>query len=197
MNVLQSSLNSADPGVLAMIDLLESRRLFASASPFVLANGVLTVDGTQSGDQIEVYEGFFAVTSATTPGTPPITIRRHFVGALVNDLQSPEFDFGRVRKVIIRAGGGDDTVTIGPGVIGTSVHGGDGDDVINGGTGNDWLRGGAGDDRIFGGPGIDYLSGGLGNDMLDGGAGNDTLDGGPGRDRLRGGSGTNTLLNGE
>ena len=179
-----------------MLEILESRQLFASTSPFAFVNGVLTVDGTQRGDQIEVYHSVFAVTSMSTPGTPVTRIERHFVGARVNDLVSPQFDFSRVRKIIVRAGGGNDTVTIGPGVIGSSVHGGDGDDVIAGGNGNDWLRGRAGDDRISGGAGNDYLSGGAGNDSLDGGAGNDTLDGGAGRDRLRGGSGANTLLDG-
>jgi Ca2+-binding RTX toxin-like protein len=55
----------------------------------------------------------------------------------------------QLKKVEIRAGGGDDTVVIDPDVkVGVTVDGGDGNDVIIGGGGDDKLSGGRGKDRI-------------------------------------------------
>lgn len=85
---------------------------------------------------------------------------------------------------IVRAGEGDDI-----------VDGGDGGDQLYGEGGNDQLFGGAGDDLLDGGDGVDALSGGIGNDDLAGGAGADTLDGGDGADHLWGGT-DNDLLRG-
>jgi VCBS repeat-containing protein len=104
--------------------------------------------------------------------------------------------------------------------VGTSLCGGNGDDLLEGTPGNDYLCGGngkdtlngyGGDDTLVGGNGKDILNGGDGNDILfgdesddggngkdilNGGAGNDTLDGGNGADDLRGGTGNDILTGG-
>jgi uncharacterized protein YukE len=100
-------------------------------------------------------------------------------------------------EVIIRTGGGNDTITVAAGTrVGVTVLGGPGEDTIRGGEGADTLFGlwggdtieaGAGADRVFGGPDRDYLDGQDGDDTLDGGAGADTLYGLAGADRLWGG----------
>jgi len=99
---------------------------------------------------------------------------------------------------------GDDTH-----LIGSSVDGGPGNDIITGtgnasGTipGNDYLKGGPGADSIRpgfgndfvdGGPGNDTFGGGPGNDTLLGRQGNDSLSGGPGDDKVYGGQGADTI----
>lgn len=100
-------------------------------------------------------------------------------------------------QVVIRTGGGDDTITVAAGTrVAVTVLGGSGEDTIRGGDGADTLLGlwggdtieaGAGADRVFGGPDRDYLDGQDGDDTLDGGAGADTLYGLAGADRLWGG----------
>ncbi|MDP3776664.1 type I secretion C-terminal target domain-containing protein [Methylotenera sp.] len=88
-------------------------------------------------------------------------------------------------------------------VSGTTIRGGDIDEVIIGGNtndtlygngGNDAISGGAGNDTTYGGDGADRLDGGQGNDVLDGGAGNDILIGGAGNDVLTGGLGSDTFV---
>jgi large repetitive protein len=88
-------------------------------------------------------------------------------------------------------------------VAGTTIRGGEIDEVIIGGNtndtlygngGNDAISGGGGSDTIYGGDGADRLDGGQGNDTLDGGAGNDILIGGAGNDILTGGAGSDTFV---
>jgi hypothetical protein len=105
--------------------------------------------------------------------------------------------------VVVRAGAGDDTVTVERGVtvrvtlLGGAgddrLAGGVGDDTLLGGRGRDTLLGGAGSDRILGGAGGDYLDGGQGDDRLTGGAGDDTAYGLDGVDRVWGGTGRDYL----
>jgi Ca2+-binding RTX toxin-like protein len=76
---------------------------------------------------------------------------------LVADWQAQTLDFSTVTfcgKVIIDAGGGDDTVT--GSVAGDSIEGGDwGSQLIIGGLGNDTIHGGGGDDVLRGAQGND------------------------------------------
>jgi Ca2+-binding RTX toxin-like protein len=87
---------------------------------------------------------------------------------------------GLVRRIIVRLGAGNDTVTNSV-VAGAELYGGAGDDVLNAGPiGNDifahsYLIGGAGEDRLNGGPDKDTLIGGLGADRMSGGGGFDTV----------------------
>lgn len=86
--------------------------------------------------------------------------------------------------VILRGGGGNDTLL-----------GGAGADLLVGNSGDDLLDGAAGADRIFGGSGADQLFGGAGNDLLRGQAGDgDRLTGGDGNDTMRGGPGSDVVI---
>lgn len=67
---------------------------------------------------------------------------------------------------VIRAGGGDDIVTLCVG--GDLAYLGDGRDTAMGGDGYDWVYGGADRDNIWGTGGIDHLFGGDGNDRVNG-----------------------------
>ncbi|MGH3666120.1 MAG: M91 family zinc metallopeptidase, partial [Egibacteraceae bacterium] len=130
------------------------------------------------------------------------------------------------RELVIRSGGGDDVIEIGPDhAIGVTVLagrgsdnvgrptggpnfavGGSGDDQIYGGDGHDQLVGGAGDDTLYGGDGHDYVDGqqgqdtvfgGRDTDAVYGGAGQDLLFGHHGQDHLEGGSGNDILAGGD
>ena len=82
----------------------------------------------------------------------------------------------------IAAGGGDDTVVLGAGVIGARIDGGAGNDRLYGGDGTDLILGGKGNDRPYGRGGNDRLLGQDGDDLMDGGAGADVFSGGRGAD---------------
>ncbi|MGI8871091.1 MAG: calcium-binding protein [Candidatus Limnocylindria bacterium] len=79
-----------------------------------------------------------------------------------------------VTRIVVDAGDGDDTVTIGVKVPAR----------VNAGAGNDTVNGGEGGDRLVGGDGNDSLHGNGGNDSISGDSGVDFLDAGPGADRL-------------
>jgi hypothetical protein len=107
------------------------------------------------------------------------------------------FDRKKVKSISIDAGGGDDSVIIGHGLVGAYVFGGAGNDRIAGGDGDDTLVGGAGNDTLEGNGGSDVLRGCGGRDILRGGVGNDRLYGGAGDDLLDGGTGEDTLIGGD
>lgn len=100
-------------------------------------------------------------------------------------------------NLVIKAGGGNDVITVGSGVtVNLTIEGGDGDDRITGGAGNDTIEGGRGNDTINGGAGRDYLNGSLGDDTINGGNGNDVIYGGDGNDLLRGQNGNDYVEGG-
>ncbi|HYO09305.1 MAG TPA: hypothetical protein VER17_10065 [Tepidisphaeraceae bacterium] len=107
------------------------------------------------------------------------------------------FSPSKVKRIAIFALGGNDTVTVGAGVRGTYVDGGDGADTLNGGTGGDVLLGGGGNDRASGNDGDDKILGGAGNDYCLGGAGKDDLFGDEGTDTLSGAGGNDRLFGGD
>jgi uncharacterized delta-60 repeat protein len=111
--------------------------------------------------------------------------------------------------LLVEAGGGNDSVTLGDG--GNVVLGGAGNDTITTGEGNDEIYGeagsdfvdaGAGNDTVFGGRRVDNLTSGNlsdggepdGQNVLLGGDGSDLLVGAGNRDTLRGGAREDTLL---
>jgi len=102
----------------------------------------------------------------------------------------------RVKRIALFTYGGDDTITIHPGVKGSYVDAGEGSDTINGGTGDDALLGGGGKDKVYGFDGNDTLLGGASNDYLLGGAGKDDLFGQGGIDTLSGAGGNDRLFGG-
>lgn len=121
-------------------------------------------------------------------------------------------------NLVIRAGDGNDRVTVGRGVTvqltleggagndrievnenvatGQKIFGGAGDDRIQGGIGGDKIEADAGNDTVDGGAGDDYINGSLGNDRLTGSAGSDVIYGGDGRDTISGNAGTDYLEGG-
>src|SRR5215210_3724460 len=109
-----------------MIENLETRR-FLSAS---VANGVLTITGTEHADRINVVQR----------------------GAAIVVHQGKPFSrFGKkdhISQIVVNALGGNDRITI-VSRIGATVDGGDGKDRIIGGAGNGMLLGGSGNDRIL------------------------------------------------
>jgi Ca2+-binding RTX toxin-like protein len=89
----------------------------------------------------------------------------------------------------VNAGAGNDTITaetLAAGIIGLTIDGGAGNDIIVGSFGNDTLLGGDGNDQVFGGVGNDVALLGNGNDTFvwNPGDGTDTVDGGDGTDTL-------------
>jgi Ca2+-binding RTX toxin-like protein len=96
--------------------------------------------------------------------------------------------------LLVELGGGDDRLTLGPGLVAVGavrVGGGFGDDVIRGGDEDDLFQASQGSDRLFGGAGSDGLLGDADADTLFGQPGDDLLAaGGPcGGGRLVGNAG--------
>jgi uncharacterized delta-60 repeat protein len=103
--------------------------------------------------------------------------------ARVGDFFVRSFAPSSVKGFAIFAGDGDDSVTIGPGLVrGVYIDGGANKDTLRGGHQDDILVGGGGNDRIYGGGGNDQLIGGRGDDRLFGGEDSDFVRGGAGHD---------------
>ena len=90
---------------------------------------------------------------------------------------------------------------VGETLIGNSGHdlifANAGDDTLSGGAGDDTLRGGDGNDTISGGSNATPENPGSGNDLIYGEAGNDTIYGGDGNDTIFGGLGDDTIEGGD
>jgi Ca2+-binding RTX toxin-like protein len=150
--------------------------------------------------------------------SPCAADRRHAAGghdrpdaALTVDVngQVSEFSLRSFSTIRIRAGTGNDRVTIGtidnPIDANAFVSAGDGDDTVVTSAGDDSVEGGGGDDAISTSGGNDVIHGGAGQDMLFGGDGNDRLlgdnnadviFGNAGADSIRGGRGDDELHDG-
>src|SRR5687768_5022845 len=143
-----------------VLEQLEDRRLLA-ASAALDKTGDLVVVGTKRDDELFVSQ--------------------NSKKQLVVDLngKTRRFDRGDVKRVVIKAGDGDDEIGGKGSALSRRLYlkGGDGDDVLRGSPKNDKLIGQAGDDRLVGGSGDDRLDGNEGNDTLSGGGGTDTLSG--------------------
>ncbi len=129
--------------------------------------GLLNVNGTANNDTISVSNdnsGNYVVNQ--------------------NGLAPESFPIANVNQIVINGFAGDDSITIRPGVIGSTLLGGPGNDTLVGGSGNDSLVGGAGNDLLKGMAGNDTLWGGFGNDTLFGGGGNNLLEGRAGDDLI-------------
>ena len=71
-------------------------------------------------------------------------------------------------------------------VLGASLDGGAGHDIVSGGENNDYIFGGFGDDTLNGDNGDDSIFGEIGEDLIDGGEGSDFIDGGNNNDIIGG-----------
>jgi hypothetical protein len=156
---------------------------------FGYARGVLTVFGTRRADDI-------AFTSAAD----------NTFGFHVNDRSVSGIAAPLIKKVVVLARAGDDSVRAGPETIDTAtpqffpfnipmqVDGDEGNDTISGGWGSDILNGGDDDDEIAGAVGDDVINGGGGNDTLRGNDGADAIVGRDGADSINGGPGNDTVV---
>jgi Ca2+-binding RTX toxin-like protein len=170
---------------LVTFEALEGRRLMSAT----LVRGVLTVEGTDAADTIYLFQDvdagggqrskvFVQLAPDPAPGSVELLVRQGFPA-------------DAVRRVVVRGGGGDDTVSLGyvginpPATRAPVSCRAD----IDGGEGNDTLRAGAGRDRMSGGAGNDYLDGSGGNDAILAGDGDDIVLVAAGRDVVSGGAG--------
>jgi Ca2+-binding RTX toxin-like protein len=189
-----------------VLDPLDHRVLPAAA----LANGLLTIDGTEGRDVIVLRHikdqlsvrgqlidlngtlvksvpvaSVTQIAVATGAGDDYINLAKAKVPTSINAGEGKDFIFGGVNDDVILGGGGNDRIT--------GMHG---NDVIFGGMENDRLVGGRGNDQLYGDEGNDFLFGQIGNDDNDGGAGNDRIVGGLGMDHNQGGGGADVILDG-
>ncbi|HET6167326.1 MAG TPA: hypothetical protein VFE07_10900 [Marmoricola sp.] len=160
-------------------------------SSAAVANGVLTVIGTNRADAVTID-----FTSTDTVGVEL-------------DGEHQSFRRGTFTSVSVFTGAGDDTVRTTSGGSAASdlpltilagngvdtVTGGAGADTIVGDDGDDRLLGGAGNDLLFGGRGADFVNGQVGTDTEVLGTGDDTAGWlpGEGSDAVSGGPGVDTL----
>jgi hypothetical protein len=125
--------------------------------PAAVASGTLKVVGTSGDDTITIAK---------------VTSRRAVVTLNGTELGT----FGGVLRVDVRAGAGDDSVSLTNGFARrATLIAGAGNDTLTGGNGKQLLLGGAGDDVLAGGAGRDVIVGGTGQDNLLGGGGDDLL----------------------
>lgn len=175
-------LNSGKPGRLVLnVQTLEAREVPATAS---LYGSSLVIDGTEQADSITVrQDGNWVRVDGT---------------AIRNGWRyESAVDAAKIRQIVIRGKGGDDTLNVSALKINTMIWGGLGNDRVYAGNASDTVYGDQGNDQILGGSGDDWLVGGEGADQIAGGAGNDWITGDPGDDRLSGDTGDDSLSGGE
>ena len=127
-----------------------------------LHDGVLTVLGSRGDDNISVFP------------------QHNKINVVAGLQQIGSFDANSINTIEIFAVGGNDSISVSPGIHVNTL--------LDGGAGNDLVFGGSGANILLGGPGNDMLISGLGRNILIGGTGHDTLVGGASDDILIGGS---------
>jgi len=154
----------------------------------LLSEGLLSIEGTDSDDNIVVSEvGEYLVIDG---------FQRQFAIAdvqwLVVDARGGNDEVlieGTERSssilTLVDGGTGDDVIISSLGV--NALVGGDGNDIITGSPLNDYITGGSGDDSLHGGDGDDVIEGTDGDDTIYGDGGHDLIEGGAGRDAIWGG----------
>jgi Ca2+-binding RTX toxin-like protein len=126
---------------------LESRKLFAATA--TLAGGVLTINGTNSADTVELSKSGSS-----------LKVKLNGV--------NKSFNYGSVTRINANLKDGNDSFKSSTSVKQRmSVSGGNGNDKIYSGGGNDSLRGDAGNDIMDGQTGDDDMRGGSGTDTAD------------------------------
>ena len=151
------------------LGILEARHLPSA----VLANGVVTVNGSDGPDDIAVN---------------PVTVDGRAYVRVYENAGFTDFPAAQVRRVRVFGNGGNDDISHNVPGLNAALFGGDGRDLIYGDDGRDLLNGGPGDDTLHGWGGNDTLVGGAGRDKLYGEDGYDHLVGGPDGDWLNAGS---------
>jgi len=95
-------------------------------------------------------------------------------------------------RVVMRTGGGEDTVTLGN--ASDTLLTGQGDDVVHAGAGDNVVVLDGGNDSLVSAGGQDYVSAGAGADTVSTGAGNDTVYTGGGNDSVSTGAGDDLVV---
>ena len=142
----------------------------AAAASASVANGRLTIEGTNHADVVEVAP------DAVDPNTLVVTLNG----------TEQRFDRSTFTAVSVNLLGGDDQFRAGGSFTdeALTVDGGSGNDVINASAGNDVIVGGRGNDMILGNAGDDLIFAGAGRDQVDAGTGRDTVFLGGGDDQF-------------
>lgn len=110
--------------------------------------GSLTINGSDADDEISVAR-------------KDKRLRVRVNGATIS------YDVAKIKRITVRANDGDDVVSFGASIIGSTIDGGAGKDSLTGSSGNDTILGGIGDDVLAGKAGSDTLDGGAGRDRSD------------------------------
>jgi Ca2+-binding RTX toxin-like protein len=169
----------------------------AIAAGLLGAGFVTSADAAQPGYSVKLKHETLLVKGG--PGGDALALRLR-VGAPqtlqvdIGDDGSADFEVSRDRfsRIVVKAGGGDDSVRIDESggafttTTPTTIDGQHGDDTLLGGSGNEVLVGGSGDDVVDGNRGADTADLGAGDDRFvwDPGDGSDVVDGGTGRDAM-------------
>ncbi len=170
------------------LECLEERELL-TATP-LLAGTTLAIVGGPDVDRIGVFRDAATDQLVVVDGTAEVA----------------RFASAAVALITVQAGGSNDYVLVGPGVVqNVQLFGEDGrtrfttggDRLYYLGSGSALIQGDAGRDVLFGGLGNDVLVGGADRDILNGDGGNNTLMGGPDGvgdvDQLFGNAATDTI----
>lgn len=170
------------------LEALEGREVPAGLNAVLDNAGVLTITGTSNADTIRVDQvdnkisvAGAAISLPSQPGTR--TVSGGLVietGSISAALKVPATS---VKKIIVNAGGGNDTIDLNSNTYSNSqllrvpavVNGGAGNDTIYGTAADDVLDGGADSDVIYGYGGNDTIHAQVGLDRVVGGRGNDTI----------------------
>ena len=151
----------------------------AAGTIYDLTNNQFIINTGTGGDKVEVR-------------VDPATGQRTVV------INGVEYQVPDGMAITIRAGAGNDTITVPAGTpINLTLLGGTGNDKITGGDGRERILAGAGTDTIKAGGGDDRVSGGADRDYIDGQGGDDTLTGGDGDDTIYGLSGNDHISGGD
>ncbi len=183
---LRRAAQSARPS----LESLDARDLMAVG----LANGVLSIQGTNVADHVKVsidnrgtayaYDDKVVVKVTTAGQAYQVhSLGRYKIEAGPN-VPAPYWK-AQIHTVSFRGYAGNDSFLNNTSIASTAF-GGDGNDNLAGGSSNDRLYGEAGADTLIARQGDDHLTGGAGADLLHGGVGNDRLYGGSGDDTLFG-----------
>jgi len=137
-------------------------RLVPSSVGF--ANSILTVEGTNGADQIQLQ-----VTDPTKRSGAMVTVidSGHMMAMI---------PLSQIKRIEVRGFGGDDKISV-TGALGVPalLDGGEGNDAIAAGDSGAIILGRGGDDLLFGGAGRDLLIGGKGADSVSGNGGEDIV----------------------
>jgi RTX calcium-binding nonapeptide repeat (4 copies) len=188
------------------LEALQSRKVLAGEIVANLNGGQLYIEGTESGDRIEISQvgAFFQVSGVNRQfASRNITSIRVTALGGNDSIVTPQI-LNRAVSISIAGGAGDDRIVGSPqrdliqgGSGNDIIYGGGGDDAIGGGSGNDVINGDNGNDDIYGDSGNDHAYGNVGDDRILGGDDSDYLDAGSGRDRVEGGLGDDMIRGGD